>query len=261
VTRNTLYGHGNLNLRATGVYSWSYLTRNSPTAMSQNVNDQNSKMVALLTESDFAKRTINADAVYVYSDDAGFGDLFACGVSSIRRHQGYENTYNTSLHFLSSVPTNGSTDYAQRGELLFAQTSWTPHHTNDIIWFNSFYAHDQFTSPVRDISAGSALGQTGILYGNVGLGSYGAPLGSRTNDIAGGSIGYQMFYDGTRQQIIWETGAFKETKGTSRGAMASAIRYQRAHGQHTIFVVEGFVGKHEHRDWSQGARAEVRIKF
>ena len=36
VTRNTLYGHGNLNLRMTGVYAWDQISRNSPIAGNPN---------------------------------------------------------------------------------------------------------------------------------------------------------------------------------------------------------------------------------
>ena len=85
VTRNTLYGHGNLNLRATGVFAWRGINRNSPTGRA-NEFDTASKMVALLTESDFAKRTVNLDAAYVYGSD-GVGNLFAFAASSIRRHR------------------------------------------------------------------------------------------------------------------------------------------------------------------------------
>lgn len=261
MTRNTVYGLGDLNLRMTGVYSWGYITRNSSTNPIQNTADSSSSMVALLTESDFRVRTVNADVVYVNSDDARFQDMLAFGLSSIRRWHGFENTYNTSLHVLGSIPTRDTTDYAQQGELLFSQTSWTPHHTEDLVWLNSFWAIDQFTSPTRDPLAGSPLAFTGILFGAAGVGRYGAPLGERTNNIAGASVAYQMFYDQTRQQIIWETGGFKETSGPARGALATGLRYQRAIGQHHILVLEGFVSKNEARNWGQGGRAEIRVKF
>jgi hypothetical protein len=259
MTRNTLNGHGNLNLRTTGVYSWRGVNRNSPVGR-PNDFDPGSKMVAILTESDFAVRTVNLDATYVYGDPA-FGNLFAVGASSIRRHHGYHNTYNTSLHLLASIPEDGRTDFADQGELLFAQTSWTPHHTEDLIYLNSFWAIDQFTSPARGPAMGNALGQTGLLFGGVALGQYNAPIAVRTDNVAGASLGYQMFFDHTRQQVIWEVGGYKETKGASRGAIGSALRYQKAIGQHSILVMDGFVSKHETRRASQGARIEWRIKF
>jgi hypothetical protein len=259
VTRNTLNGHGNLNFRATGVHAWRGINRNSPTTQ-PNDFDPSSKMVALLTESDLAVRTVNLDAAYVYGDEA-FGNLFAFGASAIRRHHGYHNTYNTSLHLLASFPEDGRTEYADQGELLFAQTSWTPHHTEDLIYLNAFWAIDQFTSVARGPTMGGPLGQTGILFGGVGLGQFAAPIGVRTDNVAGASLGYQLFFDHTRRQVIWEVGGVKETKGPSRGAVGTALRYQKAIGQHFIFVTDGFITKHEGRRVSQGARTELRIKF
>ena len=52
-----------------------------------------------------------------------------------------------------------------------------------------------------------------------------------------------------------------ETKGPSRGAVGSAMRYQKALGQHFILVVDGFVSKPEGRRLAQGARTELLIKF
>ncbi|MDA1050289.1 MAG: hypothetical protein O3C40_07390 [Planctomycetota bacterium] len=259
VTRNTLSGHGNLNLRATGVYSWRGINRNSPVGR-PNDFDPNSKMVAILTESDFAKRTVNLDATYVYGDPT-FGNMYAFAASSIRRHHGHHNTYNTSVHLLASIPEGPTTPYADQGELLFAQTSWTPHHTDDLIYVNAFWAIDQFTSPTRGPLMGSPLGQTGILFASVALGQYTAPIAVRTDNLAGASLGYQLFFNNTRDQLIFELGGAKETKGVNRGTLGTGLRYQKAIGQHSILVVEGFVSKHEGQRVSQGARTEWRIKF
>jgi hypothetical protein len=259
VTRNTLYGHGNLNLRMTGVYAWRGINRNSPTGRA-NEFDTASRMVALLTESDFAKRTVNIDATYVEGSD-GFGNLCAFGASSIRRHHGYHNSYNTSLHVLVSIPEGKTTEFADQGELLFAQVSWTPHHTEDLIYLNGFWAIDQFTSPARGPTMGGPLGQTGILFGGIGLGRYTAPIAVRTDNLAGASLGYQIFFDHTRQQLIWEIGGAKETKGVSRGAIGTALRYQKAIGQHSIVVLDGFVSKPEGQRVTQGLRTEWRVKF
>lgn len=258
-TRNTVYGNGLLNLRTTGVFAWNSIHRNSAVGL-PNTLDSDSNMVALLTESDFAKRTINLDGVYVYGDEQ-FGNLFAFGASSIRRHYGYHNTYNTSLHLLASFPEGDTTDYAGQGELLFAQTSWTPHHTEDLIYLNGFWAIDQFTSPTRGPLAGNALGQTGVLFGGVALGDFGAPIAVRTEDVIGGSLGYQMFFEHTRQQLIWEFGGVSDTDGTNRGAIGTAARYQKAIGQHSICLLDGFFSKHESQDVSRGVRVEWRVKF
>ena len=71
VTKNTLFTKRILNLRVTGVYGWGSVNRNSPDFGVPNTEDDNSRLVALLTESDFARSTVNADVVYVESDAAG----------------------------------------------------------------------------------------------------------------------------------------------------------------------------------------------
>ncbi|MCG8450118.1 MAG: hypothetical protein MI725_11140 [Pirellulales bacterium] len=260
ITRNTLNGHGNLNLRTTGVYAWDNINRNSPTTQPNTV-DPGSQMVAILTESDFYHNTVNLDVAYAYGDPA-FGDVLAFGASAIRRIHGYHNTYNTSLHVLASFPTRATTPFADQGELLFAQTSWTPHHTEDLIYLNAFLAIDQFTSPTRGPLMGGPLGQTGIVFAAPGVGRAGAPVPVRTNNTAGASLGYQLFFEHTRRQLILEVGGQKETKGPQNlGAIATVLRYQQACGQHLIWIWDGFVGKREGVNVSQGTRAEILIKF
>lgn len=262
ITRNTVNQGRNLNQRITGVYSWGEINRNSAVAPNPGASlDQNSKMFAVLTETDFARSTVNADVVYVTGDDVN-GDLVATGLSGIQRHYFHDNTFNTSLHVLASFPTDKTTPYADQGELLFAQTSWTPHHYYDLIYVNGFLAIDQFTSPARGPLTASPIGVTGIGFAHTGLGRAGPPMAVRTDDMFGGALGYQWFFDGTRKQMIWEVGGAKEHAGpANRGVLGTILRYQTASGQHTIFLLDGFVAKQETRHVSAGARAEVRLKF
>jgi hypothetical protein len=260
VTRNTLFTKRILNLRMTGVYAWDSIHRNSPDLGVPNTEDNGSQLFALLTESDFAKSTVNADIVYVQSDTPA-SDLVAFGLSGIQRIQGYYNTYNTSLHLLGSFPTNGESSFAQQGELLFAQTSWTPHHYEDLIYLNAFLAIDQFTSPARGPLTGGPLGQTGLLFSAPGIGRVGAPINVQANDTAGASLGYQYFFDETRQQIVWEFGGQKDTDSTNRGALATGMRYQRAIGCHWIALVDATVGKRESANVGTSLRFEARAKF
>lgn len=254
VTRNTVNGAGILNLRATGVYVESDINRNN------NVRDPDARMYGLFTETDFAWNTVNADVATVHSDSQ-WGSMTAFGLSSIQRLHGFHNTYNTSFHVLGSFPHEGETAASGQGELLFSQISLTPHHSNDLVYFNTFWAIDQFTSPARGTLAGGPLGQVGILFSASGLGRFGAPLSNQASDVAGGSIGYQLFYDKTRQQLIFELGGRKDTNGINDGAIAGGMRYQKAMGQHWIMILESFVSKQESRGVGQGARIEFLAKF
>jgi len=258
MTRNTLNGSGNLNLRATAVYAWNDINRNN--LAGNNLRDSDGQLVGLFTESDFRDSTVNADVAYVWSDN-GVDDLLVAGLSAIRRISGFENTYNSSLHILASFPTNGETNLAGQGELLFSQLSWTPHHTHDLIFLNSFWAIDQFTSASRGTLAGGPLGQTGLLFSAAGLGRYGAPLGNQASNVAGASLGYQMFFDHTHQQVVFEVGGRQDTDQTDQAAIAAGVRYQKKLDEHWIVVVDGFVAKQEGRDVGQGGRVEFQMKF
>lgn len=255
VTRNTLFGNGNLNMRATGVFAWKEINRNN------NMPDPDARMVGLFTESDFSISTVNADVVYLDSDSS-MGSMVAFGLSAIQRLKGFHNTYNTSFHVLGSFATNEETAAAGDGILLFSQMSWTPHHREDIVYVNGFWAIDQFTSPARGPLMGGPLGQTGILFAAPGLGQFGAPLSNQASSAFGGSIGYQLFYDGIiGEQVVVEVGGRKDTNEIDQGAAGAAVRYQKRLDQHWILVLDGFYTGREGTGWGPGARFELLAKF
>jgi hypothetical protein len=254
VTRNTLSGNGVLNLRATGVYAWNSIHRNN------NMPDPDAQLVGLFTETDIAKSTINADIAYVDSQSV-HGSLLTVALSGIQRFHGTHNTYNSSLHALASIPTGMETAASGQGELLFSQFSWTPHHTNDLVYLNTFWAIDRFTSAARGPLAGGPLGQTGVLFSAAGLGNYGAPLNNQATNAIGASLGYQMFFCGTRRQVIFEVAGRQDTNNVDRAAMAGGVRYQQAFDQHWLMVLDGFLAKRESRGLSPGVRVELQMKF
>lgn len=258
ITRNTLNGHGNLNLRITAVYAWNEINRHNTVGSNPKNND--AQLFGVFTESDFADTTVNADIAYVWSNNR-IDNLVTVGLSGIRRISGFHNTYNSSLHILASFPTNLETSIAGQGELLFSQFSWTPHHTHDLIFLNAFWAIDQFTSASRGTLAGGPLGQTGLLFSAAGLGRYGAPLSNQASNVAGASLGYQMFFDHTKQQVVFELGGRQDTDNTDQAAIAGGIRYQKALSQHWLVVVDGFISKREGTDLGQGGRVEMQMKF
>ncbi|MDG2130895.1 MAG: hypothetical protein P8K08_23050 [Fuerstiella sp.] len=254
VTRNTLSGNGILNLRTTGVYAWNSIHRNN------NMPDPDAQLVGLFTETDIAMSTINADIAYVDSQSIN-GSLLTVALSGIQRIHGIHNTYNSSLHALTSIPTGAESAASGQGELLFSQFSWTPHHTNDVIYLNTFWAIDRFTSAARGPLAGGPLGQTGVLFSAAGLGNYGAPLSNQATEAIGASLGYQMFFCGTRRQIVFELAGRQDTNHVDQAAIAGGVRYQQAFDQHWLMVLDGFLAKREATGLSPGIRMELQMKF
>jgi hypothetical protein len=255
VTRNTLNGDGNLNMRLTGVYAWKEISRNN------GVVDPNAEMVGLFTESDFLSSTVNADIAYVDSKTA-MGSVVTAGLSAIQRVEGAHNIYNSSLHVLWSVPTERETVESGRGVLLFSQLSWTPHHREDLVYLNTFWAIDQFTSAARGPLMGGPLGQTGILFASPALGQFGAPLSNQASAAFGGSLGYQLFFDSIiGQQVVFEVGGRKDTNGIHQGEIGSAVRYQKRLNGNWILLVDGFGTWRENEGVGPGARIEMFAKF
>src|SRR5207244_1903373 len=121
-----------------------------------------------------------------------------------------------------------------RGTLLVSQVSLTPCATTNILYCTTFWAMDRFSSAARGVETGGPLGQVGILYGSPQLGRFGTALSDQTTDAVGGSIGYQMFLDKTRKQLVFELGGRKDTNGIHDAAVGLGSRYQQAIGQHWI---------------------------
>jgi len=185
---------------------------------------------------------------------------------------GFENTYNTRFHFLVSFPTDGESNstiiapmgtvanISGQGELLFSQISWTPHKTEDLVYWNAFWAIDQFTSLTRAPQAGP-LGDTGLLFAAAGLGLYGPALATVSTNSVGTSLGYQMFFDTKEQQLIWEFGA-RAGEVADDFELAGAFQYQRAFGQNWIWLATGFLsGRENTSGLSQGLRTELQLFF
>lgn len=260
VTRNTLSGSGILNLRMTAVYAWGKVTRNDIRPFVTRA-DPDAQLFALLTETDLARSTINADIVYVDSSEA-VGSQLAFGLSAIQRVSGAHQRFNTSFHVLGSFPTDGETSAAGRGWLLFSRVSWTPHRTLDLVYANAFWAIDQFTSPARGpLEGGPIGGSLGLLYTVSGVGRFGPPLSNQTSQAFGGSLGYQLMFDETRTQLILEVGGRQDTSGRGDSALGAGFRFQKAAGQHWVWLVDGFVAKQESRDLGHGARVELLTRF
>lgn len=249
LTRNTLMPKGTSNFRLTFFYGWD------------NVNaggfERDANLFALLSSTDFRLSTVDIDVAYVDADD-GSGSLVAAGISAVQRL----GLTNSSFRLLGSMATDDETPLATDGFLFFSELSWTPHHTHDLLYFNSFLAVDEYSAAARGPAVGGPLGRAGINFAAVGIGSFGAPLSSRASDVVGAAIGYQKFFDHTRQQVIVEAGARLGTRSLVEDAYAATVRYQKALGQRFVVVVDGFGSHQADSDrtlW--GGRLELVLKF
>ena len=252
LVRNNLQLPGTSNVRISVFYAWDNVYRDD------NQLDPDARLFGLFTETDFSFTTVDLDLVYI---EAGqdTGDAFFAGLRGVQRI----GPFNTTFTLNTSLPTNRETSETSRGTLIFNEISWTPSHTQNFLYLNTFWGIGEFSSAIRGPATGGPLGRTGILFAAVGLGRYGAALGNRADNAVGGSLGYQMFFNRTRQQLIVELGGRKHTNNrvVDGDAFAAGLRYQQAVGQHFVVQVDTFGAVREERDPAYGVRLEWLTKF
>jgi hypothetical protein len=250
ITRNSLRLPGAPNMRMTALYGWNEVHR------SNNLKSDSAKVYGLFTEADYPGTTISLDLAYVKDEESK--DAFFSAVSAIQRI----HHINTALRLLNSHASQASAA-ADSGTLYLAEISWTPTHTDNLIYVNGFYADKLFSSAARGPGTGGPLGPVGILFASPGIGRYGSALSNEAHEAYGGSFGYQTFLGGlySRRQLIVELGGRKDTNGTRQGATAIGARYQQALGRQVVFQLDGFAASYEEQDNNYGLRSEVLLKF
>lgn len=264
VVRNNVFIPGTSNTRFTFLYGWNHIGRFDDVS-GANTTDPTARLYGLFTETDAPWSTINLDLAGVTSRRAGDG--FYGAISFVQRI----GLLNTTFRLLGSKSIGTATpDVNDDGALAFAELSFTPPHGHDLVYLNLFYGWNRFSSIARASDAGGPLGRVGILFAAVGVGNYGAPLGNRVQDNFGGSIGYQMFFDDTRRQLLLEVGGRLRTTDlhplsgldqATRSAAAFGARLQQAVGRRIVVIVDGFVGWREESDVRSGGRFEVLLNF
>ena len=255
VTRNTLNRNDLLNLRSTFMVAWDRVHRNN------DIYDGSAKLFGLYNELDYEKRTINVDLVYVNAGGNTGSAAFAA-LSSIRRFDAPNNTWNSTFHVLTSVPQDQGDASTASGTLLFSELSMTPHGTPNNLYVNTFWALGDFSSAARSPEVGGPLAPTGgILFSSPAFGDFGSPLNNFADDVAGGAVGYQIFMDNTREQLLFEFGGRKDTNNVGQGAIGLGAQFQQAFGQHSILLFNTFVTKQESFQPGYGGRVSWITKF
>jgi hypothetical protein len=233
LTRANMKILGTANTRITGVYAWGGVTRQG---MGINRNDDDGGLFGLFTEIDIKATTLEFDAVYTRGGEE-IGDGIHVGAADIRRIGRFNNTFRV----LGSLPIGDETPFNSRGVLFHNQLSWTPNGNHNFWYIGSFVGLDRFRSAARGPGFGGPVGQTGILFAAPGLGRVGAAIGSVADEAAGASIGYQMFFGHTRQQLLLEVGGRKRFNDDALGRdlLGGGARYQMAMGRRMILLLDG----------------------
>lgn len=265
LTRNNLVIPGGSNLQITGVYGWNEINR----ADNIETDDNELHLFGLFMQADLSKNTINLDLAYTLDTDHD-NDGLHWGLSSTQRI----GHFNTAFHLLGShvigskvsVRPGRPVAAVDDGYLLWSEVSYVLPWTEDNVYLNAFYGLDSFSSAARGPDTGGPLGRHGLAFAAQGLGRYGAPLSNQARDSYGFALGYQMFFDGVRRQLLFEFGARESTRNNGPTAVAILSRFQQAFGQRTQLQLDAF---YSHTDSNirgigkdgYGLRSEIRFNF
>lgn len=257
LTRNSLQFRGIPNLRVSALAAWNRVFRGN------NVRDESATMVGILTETDLAARTIEAELLFTGSGSST-GDSLHLGLASIQRI----GRFSTTARFLVSYPFTGSNsdvgvdaDAVTAGALLFVEVSWVPHDSHDNIYATFFWAIERYSSAARDPDTGGPLGRVGVLFAANGLGAFGSALDNSAQEAVGFAVGRQWFMSGGRRQFTLELGGRTDTNDVNASAIALAVRFQQAIGNRYVLSADAFGGYEEQVDAIYGARIEFIVQF
>lgn len=255
ITRDTIVIPGiSPDMRATALFAWDNVNRDD------NLEIDNTRLLGLFTETDLPISTVQFDLAYVFGNENGSsqsGDGFYWGAGATQRF----GKLNTSLRINQSFALDNETAAVSDGTLLYAETSLTPAYTDNVLYANAFWGIDNYSSAARDATAGGPLGRAGILFASVGLGDYGSGLSNRADDVVGGAVGYQMFFNTYRTQVVLEAGGRLDTTGNDKSAAAVGVRVQQAFGERVVWQTDGFLAANENADNGAGIRTELLVRF
>lgn len=254
-TRNSLVFDGVSNLRVTGIYGWNRLNRGSSVLGDNHYHSAD--LFGLLAQADTAwDNTMALDAVYVA--DQHNENAWYIGAASTQRFGWLNSTFRVN----ASIPEHHASQRVGSGSLLLSQLSSTLPSSDNVLYFNTFWSTSRFTAIALSPDVGSPVANVGILFGPVGMGRYGIPLGQPIDYTVGTALGYQLFLDGIDDQLILEVGARTSTqKAQEQGLVGVGARFQHTIGKRYVWRLDSFVADQERNGVSYGWRTEWMVKF
>lgn len=204
ITKDTIQipAIGTQDMRVTGLFGWADIRRND------TFPDPSAYLLAIFTETDFRKSTVDVDFSYVGSDNprdpfgvqrGGSGAFF--GASSTQRF----GALNTTFRVNTSSALDGTGTAVDNGALFTAEFSKTTEGSTNLLYANFFATAGDYTSAARSGQVGGPLERIGILFTPLAAGLAGSPIPGDANHAFGGALGYQMFF-GPRNQLTLEIG-------------------------------------------------------
>ncbi|MDP3921049.1 MAG: hypothetical protein Q8R76_09640 [Candidatus Omnitrophota bacterium] len=244
------------NLRITGMWAWKGNDRGGGITP-PNRRSPEADVFGLFNSADFHKSTINIDGIFISDNKTNGGDAFYTGVSSIQRM----GAFNTTFRWLGSYAEDSTTPQTGSGQLLTGEISWTPHSSDDVVYFNPFIAFGNYTQAGREPILGGPLAPLGILFASPNLGDYRGEIGGAAQDVFGAATGYQAFWNDHHTNLVLETSFRKDYGGRGTGVWGAGFQLQQKLGQHVQLQFEAFASLQENRKRGYGGRSEILLVF
>jgi len=251
VVRNNLHLPGVSNLRVTSIYGWGELDTSRP--------DPRAQIVGLFLAADTSKVRWDIDGAWVKDSGQGNDGSFHYGVSAERPIGHLHTTFRVN----GSVAQDKETSGVGTGILLSTEFNITPSGSDDNVYFNSFWAIDNFTQISREPVVGGPLATFGILFASASLGNYLSELSGAAEEIVGAALGYQAFWDRHSKNLTLEVGGRHDTsnKKTKNSDVAAGFQYQQRFGRRIQWQVDSYYAIQENRDNGVGLRTEILYQF
>lgn len=239
------------NLRTSLVYGWNEIGRS-------NAEDNDAaKLIGFFNSIDTQVSTFSLDAVYI-PDEEKNGDGYYLGLSAIQRI----GHFNTAFRVNGSLADNADSAKVADGVLFSSEISYTPHRSDDIVYFNTFASVGNFTQAGREPVVGGPLGALGILFASPSLGNFGSELNSFADEVAGFALGYEAFWDNHRRSLTLEVaGRADISADNSFDALAVGFEFRQRLLQRLQLQVDAHRSFQESRDDGFGTRVELQYQF
>ncbi len=266
ITKNQIAFPYGQNLQLSFLWAWDEINRGN----NMEVDDTHLFLWSVI--ADFTATTVNFDVVYVYDEgDNDFAmedpdtDGIYAGLSFVQRIGKVQTAFRAVMsHALDDRIPKGMapSSVLDDGVVLFAEASYTPAWTENLLYGTLFWAIDNYTPAARMPGTGGPMGRAGINFAGQGLGRFAAPVPNFAQDVVGGAVGYQWFLDhGFRKSLLAELGWRKDTNDINAGVGALSLRYQQAFGQRVLLQLDLHGSVAEARDEGWGSRVELRYAF
>ncbi len=254
IVRNNIVFPGTSNLRVSAMWGWNRIDRND------GPRDSDENLFGLFIAADTFVSTYNLDVIYI--SDTRDADGLYVGFSAIQRIVALDNLstafrINSSFALDQEIGGNVIGD----GTLISLELSKTVAKSDDILYFNSFIGIGNFTQAGREAVVGGPLANMGILFASPSLSTYLSELNPFTDNVVGGALGYQAFFDHKRRNLILEVAARHDYDSDGFNQLGFGFQLQQAVGRYIQLQLEGFYTLNEDRQDGAGARAEIQVIY